>query len=128
MSEIVIVDEGLLLIVSLCWRRRKAMSPVPPAMSSIFQGVGPPSLLEVEEEPGLSERTKWSFHNLCIPKDMKSFIVSYEDATLLKTPATLASFSFSGTVSNPKCVVLSWLVGCDGDSAFWTEEVKHRCE
>jgi hypothetical protein len=37
-------------------RRRKAMSPVPPAMSSIVQG----SEGEVEEEPGLMERTKWS--------------------------------------------------------------------
>lgn len=38
----------------------------------------------------------------------------------------LASFSVSGTVSNPKCVVLSWFVGCDGESAS-REEVKHRC-
>ena len=35
---------------------RKAISPVPPAMSSIFQ----PAELELVEEPGLRLRTKWS--------------------------------------------------------------------
>lgn len=99
-------------------RRRNAISPVPPAMSSIFQ----PSEGGEEEEPGLMERTKWSFHRRWIPRDMKSFMVSYEVATLLNTPATVyvvsmidpepggggegglprASFSASATVSNPK--------------------------
>lgn len=37
-------------------RRRKAISPVPPAMSSIFQ----PGEGLLEEEPGLRPRTKWS--------------------------------------------------------------------
>ncbi len=37
-------------------RRRKAMSPVQPAMSSIVQ----PEEGVVEDEPGLMERTKWS--------------------------------------------------------------------
>jgi hypothetical protein len=45
-----------LWIVSQYWRRRKAMSPVPPAMSSIFQGVE--EVWEEEFEPGLIERTK----------------------------------------------------------------------
>jgi len=105
-------------------RRRKAISPVPPAMSSIFQ----PGEGLLEEEPGLRPRTKWSFHNLCIPSDMKSFIVSYEAATLLKTPATLASFSASATVSNPKCVVFSLFVdcGCDGESALRALLERHR--
>ena len=75
---------------------------------------------------------------------MQSFIVSYEAATLLKTPATVkvsiaypistevqlvprASFSASGTVSNPKCVVLSWFEGCAGDSARRAELQRHRC-
>jgi len=37
-------------------RRRKAISPVPPAMSNIFH----PSDGEEEEDPGLMLRTKWS--------------------------------------------------------------------
>lgn len=41
-----------------------------------------------------------------MPRDMKSFILSYDSATLVKTPATRPSFSDSGTVSNPKCVLL----------------------
>lgn len=91
------------------------------------------------------------FHNRCIPRDIKSFIVSYEAATLLKTPATtkypisttqhspilagilpLASFSASATVSNPKCVVFS-LFGdcvCDGESVLRALLDRHRfiCE
>ena len=98
-------------------RRRNAISPVPPAMSSIFQPSEGEE--EEEEEPGLMERTKWSFHRRWMPRDMKSFMVSYEVATLLNTPATgdavsmvdpekevgglpRASFSASATVSNPK--------------------------
>jgi hypothetical protein len=74
---------------------------------------------------------------------MKSFIVSYEAATLLNTPATAiwsigyayymkcsiiprASFSASGTVSKPKWVVLSWFEGCDGDSVRRADLEKHR--
>jgi hypothetical protein len=45
------------LLMFVAWSRsRKAISPVPPAMSSIFQ----PGELPVEEEPGLRLRTKWS--------------------------------------------------------------------
>jgi hypothetical protein len=40
-----------------------------------------------------------------MPRDMKSFILSYDSATLVKTPATRPSFSDSGTVSKPKCVL-----------------------
>lgn len=36
-----------------------------------------------------------------------------------------ASFSASATVSNPKCVVLSWFVGCAGESAFRIVEEKY---
>ena len=54
-SEIMIVELGELLM-SVAWSRsRKAISPVPPAMSSIFQ----PGESAVEE-PGLRLRTKWS--------------------------------------------------------------------
>ena len=35
---------------------------------------------------------------------MRSFIRSYDSATLVKTPATRSVFSDSETVSNPKCV------------------------
>lgn len=56
MSEIVMVEEGEEFMVSQWESRRKAMSPVPPAMSSIFQPAG---LGEVEV-PGLMERTKRS--------------------------------------------------------------------
>jgi hypothetical protein len=48
------VDCGELLIFVAWSRRRKAMSPVPPAMSSMVQ----PSEGLDEEEPGLRERTK----------------------------------------------------------------------
>lgn len=49
------------LLMFVAWSSsRKAISPVPPAMSSIFQ----PPELELVEEPGLRLRTKWSFHNL----------------------------------------------------------------
>jgi len=50
------VEAGELFIFVAWSRRRKAMSPVPPAMSSIVH----PSEGEAVEEPGLMERTKWS--------------------------------------------------------------------
>ena len=50
------VDCGELLMFVAWSRRRKAMSPVPPAMSSIFQ----PGEGLLEEEPGFRPRTKWS--------------------------------------------------------------------
>lgn len=56
------LEEGDLLMLVAWSRRRKAMSPVPPAMSSIFQPWG--EEVEVEEvggvNPGFMERTKWS--------------------------------------------------------------------
>lgn len=55
-SEIVIVELGELLMLVAWSRSRNAMSPVPPAMSSIVQ----PGESVVEEEPGLRLRTKWS--------------------------------------------------------------------
>lgn len=66
------VDWGELFIFVQWSRRRNAMSPVPPAMSSIFQ----PSEGDEEDEPGLMDRTKWSFQSRWIPRDMKSFMVS----------------------------------------------------
>lgn len=48
------------------------------------------------------------FHMRCQPKDIRSFILSYDSATLWKTSATRAVFSASDKPSsNPKCVVLS---------------------
>lgn len=43
-----------------------------------------------------------NFHMRCQPKDIKSFIRSYDSATLLNTPATRFLFSASVTVSYPK--------------------------
>lgn len=65
MSEIVIVVEGEAFMLVAWSRRRNAMSPVPPAMSSIFHPAGWEVELEVvvvvgREVPGLMERTKWS--------------------------------------------------------------------
>lgn len=56
MSEMVMVDWGELLMFVAWSRSRNAMSPVPPAMSSIFQ----PGEGLLDEEPGLRPRTKWS--------------------------------------------------------------------
>lgn len=104
---------------------RKAMSPVPPATSRMRCGAGG----MLEEWPGLSEETKWSlffsrdqvsyccgvdvggrlktyFQIRCQPKDIRSFMRSYDSATLWKTPATRSVFSDSDRPSwNPKCVV-----------------------
>ena len=49
-SDMVIDEAGELLMVVEWSSRRNAMSPVPPAMSSMVQGSLP--------EPGLMERTK----------------------------------------------------------------------
>jgi hypothetical protein len=44
----------------------------------------------------------------CQPKDIRSFILSYDSATLWKTSATRSVFSASDRPSSkPKCVVLS---------------------
>lgn len=46
------------------------------------------------------------FHMRCQPNDMRSFMRSYESATLWKTPATRSVFSASERPSSkPKCVV-----------------------
>lgn len=104
---------------------RKAMSPVPPATSRMRWGVG-----GVEAEwPGFRDDTKWSlrrmsvrtgievgierrrgnktyFQTRCQPKDIRSFMRSYDSATLWKTPATRSVFSDSESPSSkPKCVV-----------------------
>ena len=68
------------------------MSPVPPATS--MQRMGP-------LRPGLKVETKVSFHSLCTPRDVASFIRSYLDATLSKTPFTRDSLDSSGTVLKP---------------------------
>ena len=60
MSDIVMVDEGELLMFVAWSRRRNAMSPVPPAMSSIFQPGEEVVVVEGAVVPGLMERTKWS--------------------------------------------------------------------
>src|SRR3546814_4036893 len=65
---------------------RKAMSPVPPAMSRI-----------ASPARGLTRRTKRSFHNRCIPPDIASFMMSYLRATRLNTSPTMAVFSVAGT-------------------------------
>ena len=54
MSEIVMVVLGEEFIIVAWSRSRKAMSPVPPAISSIFQ---PNEVLGEDEEPGLMLRT-----------------------------------------------------------------------
>ena len=41
------------------------------------------------------------FHSLCRPPLMRSFIRSYEDATLVKTAPTLPAFSSDATSSYP---------------------------
>lgn len=46
-----------------------------------------------------------SFHKRCTPADMRSFIRSYDDATLLNTPPTLPALSAAGTSWNPATVV-----------------------
>ncbi len=51
-------------LIFVAWSSsRKAISPVPPAMSSIFQ----PSEVELVEEPGLRLRTKWSLQLVRVP-------------------------------------------------------------
>jgi hypothetical protein len=68
--------------------KRKAMSPVPPAMSRI-----------ASPSRGLTRRTKRSFHSRCMPPDIASFITSYFLATLENTAPTRAVFSSDGMSS-----------------------------
>ena len=67
---------------------RKAMSPVPPAMSRICS----PGC-------GLTRRTNLSFHKRCMPADMASFITSYFLATDENTAPTFSVFSSGETSS-----------------------------
>ena len=77
-------------------RKRKAMSPVPPATSSRrWSGCG------------ASQSIIASFHRRWTPPDIRSFIRSYLPATEEKTPWTSPAFSSSGTSRAPKWVVLS---------------------
>ena len=68
--------------------RRKAMSPVPPAMSST-----------ASPGCGFTRRTNRSFHSRCRPTDIASFITSYFAATLENTAPTRRVFSSASTVS-----------------------------
>lgn len=61
MSEIVTRTSGLWLMLCAVWSMRKAMSPVPPAMSRMCCGVGG---LEAER-PGWRPETKWSLGGEC---------------------------------------------------------------
>lgn len=58
----------------------------------------------------------WTYFQIrCQPKDIRSFMRSYDSATLWKTPATRSVFSDSDRPSwNPKCVVrgLPLLLSC----------------
>ena len=77
------------------FRKRKATSPVPPATSSSrWPG------------RGASQSIIASFQMRWMPTDITSFMMSYFEATRLKTPCTIPAFSASGTSWNPKCVVL----------------------
>jgi len=67
---------------------RKAMSPVPPAMSRI-----------ASPARGFTRRTKRSFHSRCIPPDIASFMMSYLRATRLNTSPTIAVLAVAGTSS-----------------------------
>ena len=84
MSDIVtLLDGGM-----LGWeRRRRAMSPVPPAMSRIFIGAVSCAGSGDAGDEGRSERTKWSFQSRWMESDMRSFMVSYDVATEEKTVA-----------------------------------------
>ena len=83
-------------IVTVAWpfvllKKRNAISPVPPATSRrcvFFLGA--------------SQSIKLSFHNLCSPALIRSFIRSYLKATLSKTLFTNLGFSSLFTFLNPK--------------------------
>ena len=83
-------------------RKRKAMSPVPPATSSSFW-----------PGRGASQSIIASFQMRWTPPDITSFITSYFEATRVKTPWTIPALSPSATVWKPKWVVfaLSSLIG-----------------
>jgi hypothetical protein len=53
-------------------RRRKAMSPVPPAISSMVQ---PEEGDEEEDEPGLMLRTKWSLLEVSVARREGKLII-----------------------------------------------------
>jgi hypothetical protein len=66
MSDIVIVLCGEEFMFVAWSRRRNAMSPVPPAISSIVQPEEGEE--EEEEEPGLMLRTKWSLLEVSVAR------------------------------------------------------------
>ena len=81
----------------LAWSsNRNAMSPVPPATSRMCMPLSSRLSLSRAADglegswprPGSSERTKWSFHRRWMPRDMRSFMVSYLLATEEKTLPT----------------------------------------
>ena len=67
-SDIVIVLCGEEFMFVAWSRRRKAMSPVPPAISSMVQPEGD----EEEDEPGLMLRTKWSLLEISITRRQRT--------------------------------------------------------
>ena len=75
---------------------RSAMSPVPPATS--MQRCGP-------FLPGRKVETNVSFQRRWTPRELASFMRSYDDATESNTFLTSDSFSSSGTVLNPNDAV-----------------------
>ena len=96
MSDTVTRVLGSWLMVAAWSSMRKAISPVPPAMSSILQPLDESD--RVGFEPGLRPRTKGSFHSRCIPRDIRSFMVSYEEATEEKTAPTIEMRSVFSSV------------------------------
>ena len=71
-SDIVIVLCGEELMFVAWSRRRKAMSPVPPAISSMVQ---PEEGDEEEDEPGLMLRTKWSLLEVSVARREGKLII-----------------------------------------------------
>ena len=80
MSLMMILETWSLLTVVQWSSILKAISPVPPAMSRI---VCPcccacpcPFSWEMFLMPGCRDLTKWSFQRRCVPRDIRSFMVS----------------------------------------------------
>lgn len=86
------------------------MSPVPPATSRIFQPCGvEASRGEVRGlVPGFRLRTKWSFQRRWMPRDMRSFMASYELATEEKTLRTGKGFLVRHCRLGPCSIAYPW--------------------
>ncbi len=84
------------------------ISPVPPATSRNFRGSVfmslPFSSYVFLSFIGPIYLTNSSFQSLWIPRDIASFIISYESATLENTSATFFYFSSYSTSLNPKSI------------------------